>query len=216
MKVDAEKLVFGSVRRLARFTCHALYGAILGVGMSMVTLSTATRADETTMREQLPSRKSVSAPAGFVGLCAKYDWLCSSGNTTAISHSDEMSLIRQINLRVNQRTVEISDQRQYGTKEYWALPTTRGGDCEDLALLKKKLLVQSGISPSRLLVATALDHRRRMHAVLVFRTAAGDYVLDNLNGRVRLWQSTGYSFIEMQDPQAPEKWTAVFVGGVFG
>lgn len=51
--------------------------------------------------------------------------------------------------------------------------------------------------------------------MLVLRTEEGDFVLDNLNNRVKGWQETGYSFLRMQNPDAPHRWNAVFKGGMF-
>ena len=82
-------------------------------------------------------------------------------------------------------------------------------------MLKKLRLIEAGIAPEHLLVATALDLNRSAHAVLILRTSAGDYVLDNLRDRIRPWQQTGYSFLLMQDPKAPARWTAIFAGGIF-
>ena len=107
----------------------------------------------------------------------------------------------------------IEDDRQYGVAEHWALPTRTGGDCEDFALLKKRELVSVGIDPSRLLLATVLDRQRNPHAVLVFRSDAGDLVLDNLTNQIRPWRATRYMFLQMQDPDRPTRWVNVFASG---
>ena len=60
-----------------------------------------------------------------------------------------------------------------------------------------------------------LDRQQKNHAVLVFRTDQGDYVLDNLSNRMLLWWKTGYYFLRMQDPDAPSHWVAVMAGGNF-
>jgi len=95
------------------------------------------------------------------------------------------------------------------------LPGPRGGDCEDFALAKKKRLIEAGVPAGAVLIATALDRRRKPHAVLVLRARAGDYVLDNLTDRMLLWHRTGYSFLRMQNPIAPWKWDLIAAGGIF-
>ena len=52
--------------------------------------------------------------------------------------------------------------------------------------------------------------------MLVVRTDTGDFVLDNLTDRVLDWRKTGYTFLRMQNPQAPNRWSAVLAGGVLG
>lgn len=162
------------------------------------------------------STKSVAAPQGARGLCARYAWAC-AGRTgyAAMGAEQKLALANSINRAVNRQVREITDTRQYRRPEYWALPTARGGDCEDFALLKKRELMARGVPGDKLLIATVLDRKRRSHAVLVLRTARGDYVLDNLTSRIKPWQQTGYSFLRMQDPRSPDRWIAVLAGGIF-
>ncbi len=182
----------------------------LALGMTVTAASPAYATD------LVISTKAVSAPAGFRGVCDRYAWACDrSSAATVRDASDKLALANKINRAVNRQVREISDQRQYKTREYWALPTRRGGDCEDFALLKKRELQRAGIAPDRLLIATVLDRKRRAHAVLVLRTEAGDYVLDNLTSRIKPWNKTGYSFLRMQDPSVASGWTAVMRGGIF-
>ena len=162
-------------------------------------------------------KRSVAAPLGFQGVCSRYAWAC-SGSAQARISDPQATLERaiRVNRSVNNRVRQVSDMRQYRREEHWALPTARGGDCEDFALLKKHELIEAGIAPNRLLMATVLDRKRNAHAVLVVRTGAGDYVLDNLTNRVKLWDDTGYSFIRIQNADAPRSWNLVLKGGLFG
>lgn len=163
----------------------------------------------------LVARQAIDAPAGASALCDRYDWACARGNGPKMSDTDAIRLARIVNSAVNRSTRPVSDRVQYGAEEIWALPSRRGGDCEDLALMKKKALIAEGVAPERLLIATVLDRNRGSHAVLVLRTAAGDYVLDTLVGKIKPWRATGYSFLKMQDPDAPTRWNAIFAGGIF-
>lgn len=164
----------------------------------------------------LPAHQRVSAPMGARSLCQSYDWACATSQGQAALSQAQVNHAVAVNTRINRQVREVSDRRQYGRDEVWTLPTARGGDCEDIALLKKKTLVSQGLPPERLLLATALDTRRQAHAVLIMRTGSGDYVLDNLTNEIKHWQQTGYTFLRLQDPQAPHAWSAVFAGGLMG
>ncbi|MDI3335134.1 transglutaminase-like cysteine peptidase [Defluviimonas aestuarii] len=161
------------------------------------------------------ARKAIAAPSGAKALCTQYSWACARNGGTQLADRAVMKIAHKVNLSVNKKVRPISDRAQYGVDERWDLPTRRGGDCEDFALLKKKQLVEAGLRPETLLIATVLDRNRGAHAVLVLRTSAGDYVLDNLGNRIKPWRDTGYSFIRMQDPNRPDRWVAVLAGGVF-
>lgn len=153
----------------------------------------------------------VPPPSGARQLCRRYSWACSSKVSVTILSQQEMRIIKRINSQVNATTRSITDQSQYQTEERWALPTSRGGDCEDLALLKKRDLIRAGINPRRLLIATVLDTQRNSHAVLIYRSADGDLVLDNLTNQIRLWSATRYLFLRMQNPQNPSSWVGIYV-----
>lgn len=162
----------------------------------------------------LTARMTVSAPAGAQNLCGRFPFAClSSGAETRVS-DQQVDLAVRMNRQINRQVRSISDQAQYGTAEHWALPTARGGDCEDFALLKKKRLIEAGFDPRMLLISTVLDRDRVAHAVLVMRTSQGDFILDNLRDEVLHWRATGYTFLRMQDPSDPSRWTAVIDGGI--
>lgn len=162
----------------------------------------------------LTARASTPAPAGFSPLCSRYGWLCSTSRHSGPLGADALAVAAQVNGHVNSTVPQIEDIAQYGVTDRWALPTARGGDCEDIAMLKKKLLVQAGLPAQDLLIATVLDRNRQNHAVLVMRTAEGDYILDNLTRQIKPWEATGYTFLTMQDPRAPARWDAVLEGGM--
>lgn len=163
----------------------------------------------------LRPRQPIAAPAGFRGVCARYEWACAKSGRGIGAADNDLQLAKAINTSVNRKTRAVSDRQQYGDDEVWALPTSFGGDCEDIVLLKKRELIQRGVAPERLLIATVLDRRKSAHAVLVFRTGDEDLVLDNLKNSILPWRKTGYSFLRMQNPSAPNRWDAVLAGGVF-
>ncbi|SFF86706.1 Predicted transglutaminase-like cysteine proteinase [Roseobacter denitrificans OCh 114] len=186
----------------------------LAVGVALAVSTVPVAAAGNVGSAFLVAQKPAKAPSGFIGLCARYDWVCSAtkarGNVTA----EHISLAKTINRTVNRQVKEIEDLRQYGKEEHWALPSARGGDCEDLVLLKKKMLVERGVPSDALLIATVLDRKLNSHAVLVMRTKAGDLVLDNLTNKIKPWKETGYTFLKLQNPKSLNRWDAVLAGGV--
>ncbi|MBD3677881.1 MAG: transglutaminase-like cysteine peptidase [Rhodobacteraceae bacterium] len=164
----------------------------------------------------LVPKQVAAAPEGFNGLCSRYSWACQNSRSSNLNARSALDVAQRINLDVNRATPEIEDRDQYGKAEVWALPTRRGGDCEDFALLKKLRLIEAGLPGQNLLMATVLDRQLRNHAVLVLRTENGDYVLDNLTNKIVPWQATGYTFLKLQNPTSPGAWDAVLAGGVAG
>lgn len=149
----------------------------------------------------LPTDRPFIPPAGAAGLCDKYTWACA----THEGRSATLDEVKKVNREVN-RARPITDALQHGVDEYWSTLSKKGGDCEDYALTKKQKLVMLGVDPKTLLMATVLDKNKQVHAVLVWRTANGDFVLDNLTNQVLLWNNTGYTFISIQNPNRPEQW----------
>lgn len=157
----------------------------------------------------------VDAPDGAAAFCKTSQWACSRFSGKTMSAEVLFQTAKATNLNINRQVPQIEDIDQYGVREHWALPGRKGGDCEDFALLKKRSLLDQGFASDRLLIATVLDRSGQNHAVLIVRTASGDYVLDNTTDAVKLWNKTGYSFLKIQDPANPRNWRAVLAGGIF-
>ena len=160
------------------------------------------------------SQRQVPPPSAARDLCDRFPWACAASGDRSPLTREQLQSVVVINRRINNTVPQITDQAQYGVEDYWALPTARGGDCEDFALLKKLELMRAGIAPERLLIATVLDRRLRAHAVLVLRTDFGDFVLDNLTTEIKPWTATGYTFLKMQNPNAPHRWVGALIGGL--
>lgn len=77
----------------------------------------------------------------------------------------------------------IEDKNNYGTSDYWAMPTefTRvGGDCEDYVLAKYAALKDLGVSEDKLRMVILQDTLKNLpHAILVVYTEDGAKFLDN-------------------------------------
>lgn len=201
--------VFGGAGLLRAGLFAGLVGLTLGLS------APAGQASGTVEDRFLQLKKPIAAPGGFRSVCGTYVWACLGGGATGVDEGDILSLAQSVNRRVNSGFRQVSDAQQYGVREVWALPTGRGGDCEDFVLLKKLALIKKGVPASRLLIATVLDRKREPHAVLVLRMQDGDLVLDNLRSQIKPWNRTGYTFLRVQDPASPAHWQAVFAGGIF-
>ena len=116
--------------------------------------------------------------------------------------------ILKVNYDVNTRIQPLTDEEIYGVEEKWAYPTDVG-DCEDYVLLKQKLLVKQGFSPSDLLITVVLQPNGEGHAVLTVRTDRGDFVLDNMRNKVLLWSDTEYTYLKRQSTLSAAKWVKI-------
>jgi predicted transglutaminase-like cysteine proteinase len=120
-----------------------------------------------------------------------------------------MSELQQINLTVNRSIEEMSDREQFGQEDVWSLPETGHGDCEDYALMKRKLLIERGWPSSALLLTAALTPQGEW---LTAVTDKGDYVLDSLTDTLRTTSQTGYTYLSRQSPANPRAWVSVTTG----
>lgn len=107
------------------------------------------------------------------------------------------SEIVEINAHANSVIRPVTDADYYGVEELWTYPVTHG-DCEDYALMKRRELMRLGWPASSLLVTVVRQKNGDGHAVLTVRTDRGDYVLDNLRQRIKLWHETEYTFLKRQ------------------
>jgi predicted transglutaminase-like cysteine proteinase len=116
--------------------------------------------------------------------------------------SERMSQLQQINSHVNGTIREVSDLEQYGREDVWALPTSGKGDCEDFAMLKRKMLIERGWPSSALSITVGATAQGEAHAVLLVSTAQGQYVLDNLTSSILSPERSGHVFHARQSGRA--------------
>lgn len=157
------------------------------------------------------SLAAVAAPPGFRDACRRYAWLCRAEASSARPLSDArlLALADRVNAQVNGAIVQVDDRVNYDVAEYWSLPDNGRGDCEDLALLKTKMLLEAGVDPKRVMMAIVLDRRGNNHAVLLLRLDAGDVMLDSLSDRVAPWHRSGYTFLAKQTSGNKAQWGAL-------
>lgn len=91
------------------------------------------------------------------------------------------ALLAAVNDRVNTTTTFRLDRDQYGASDFWALPASGFGDCEDFALAKRRLLIEGGVDPRNLRITLVrfFDKGRAVnHALLGVVTSHGMRYLD--------------------------------------
>jgi predicted transglutaminase-like cysteine proteinase len=133
-----------------------------------------------------------------------------------------ISAVAETNAEINRRITAKSDHELYGVEERWTYPSdTNEGDCEDYALLKRKILHErTGIDLGNLLLTVVRKRDGEGHAILTLRTQRGEFILDNLDRRVVAWRDAPYRFLKRQSVADPGRWNrvedgnAVLVGSV--
>jgi predicted transglutaminase-like cysteine proteinase len=126
--------------------------------------------------------------------------------------AEALLVLKAANCQVNAALIPTGGISAVGRSDYWSLPINGRCDCKHHALLKTKTLIANGCRADRLAVTVVLDRNGSNHAVLMARLNAGDYVLDNLTGRIRSWDDTGYTFLARQNFQNQRKWEVILVG----
>lgn len=150
-------------------------------------------------------------PIGFVEFCQRNPQACEPGNTRTrklAMTEDKWLLVRMVNAFVNGAIAPITDETLYGTPEYWTIPAD-AGDCEDIVLLKKKILQQKGIPGEALRITVVLDEQGEGHAVLSLVTTRGDFILDNRRNEIRSWNAANYTMLKRQSAEDPRKWVSL-------
>lgn len=125
----------------------------------------------------------------------------------AMSEQD-WKTVRNINRDVNRQIRSGSDERVYGRADYWTVPTGSNarGDCEDYVLAKRRALIRAGYPVAALSIAVVETRWGEVHAVLLVATDEGDFVLDNLTGRISRWDQVSYRWRERQAPGKTFEW----------
>ena len=116
--------------------------------------------------------------------------------------------ISNVNVGVNRNVRPMNDFDIYGKDEVWAYPAGMG-DCEDYVLEKRRDLQLKGISLSNLLITVVRKPDGEGHAVLTVRTDKGEFILDNLTDKVRLWDETGYRYLKRQASDHTGRWVSI-------
>jgi predicted transglutaminase-like cysteine proteinase len=153
-------------------------------------------------------------PVGHYDFCLRYPEECTqrSVNREPVEMTRKLwSAMQKVNNSANLSIEPITDQDLWGVSERWSYPDKRG-DCEDYVLVKRKALIELGVPASDLLITVVRQQNGDGHAVLTVRTTRGDYVLDNLEPKILLWNQTAYRFLKRQSEIDSGQWVAVSDG----
>jgi predicted transglutaminase-like cysteine proteinase len=180
---------------------------------SALALSLAPRASAEPLKESFASvGAETSVPYGWVDFCNRYAGECQDDDRAPQPihlTSGTMKPIQQINVTVNHEIEAVSDMDHWGVLDRWDYPTDGRGDCEDFALLKRKLLMQAGFPRQALLMTVVKEANGDGHAILTVKTDQGELVLDNLDDAVKAWQKTPYRFVKRQSEMNPNVWVSI-------
>ncbi len=153
-----------------------------------------------------------SVPYGWVDFCNRYGPECdvqpldpADVDLTPLAFKD----IERVDRQVNAAVTPVTDMDHWGVVDRWDYPTDGKGDCEDYALLKRKVLIARGYPRQALLITVVKDLEGEGHAILTVKTNRGEFVLDNLNDKVLAWSDTGYTFVKRQSQTDPNVWQSI-------
>ena len=150
-----------------------------------------------------------SVPYGWVDFCERYQGECDGPRLNALDinlTTKAMGEIAKVNKWVNAHVEAISDMDHWGVADRWDYPNDGKGDCEDYALLKRKMLLGMGFPRQALLMTVVKDEHQEGHAILTLKTNKGEFALDNLNDEMKPWTATGYRYVKRQSQEDPNVW----------
>jgi predicted transglutaminase-like cysteine proteinase len=151
-------------------------------------------------------------PSGWLQFCSENPAECRPAaeepRDVVLTH-DLLQQLFSINAYANDRVKWTSDAELYGEIEHWAYPLDRG-DCEDIVLLKRRLLAKAGWPMGALLITLVEDPAAKngRHAVLTVRTDRGELILDNQTPEILFWYETNYRYLMRQSPADPNVWAS--------
>src|SRR6476661_7087348 len=151
-------------------------------------------------------------PPGWVDFCARQPGECLSSETApqnvALSRKAWRDLVR-VNNWVNETIKLLTDLEHWGVVERWSYPDDGYGDCEDYALLKRRLLIEAGWPREALLMTVVRENNGNGHALLTVKTDKGEFILDNQEEKILLWSETSYRFVKRQSQNDPNRWVSL-------
>jgi predicted transglutaminase-like cysteine proteinase len=159
-----------------------------------------------------PTGPQTLVPYGWFDFCNRYKGECDTQalppldvNLTASAYRE----IERINVWVNASVKPLSDEDHWQLVDQWDYPIDGYGDCEDYALMKRKLLMEEGFPRQALLMTVVKDTHGDGHAVLTVKTNRGEFILDNLTNAFKPWDQTGYRFVKRQSQTDPNVWVNI-------
>lgn len=165
--------------------------------------------------DSIPTANETSIPGGWYDFCKVHSEDCLPNQLpleTFVFSPAMKAKIRNLNRTVNKKILQKTDLEHLGVAEDWNYPYDGQGDCEDIALYKRKLLTEMGVPRESLALAIVENNssdKKEKHTVLILMTNEGDFVLDNLNEDIKKWRNSGYTFMKMQSRMDPQVWLEI-------
>ncbi len=177
-----------------------------GILVALAALATPAQA-----ASKMPILGITTQPIGHTQFCRQVPEECSVRSrhvqAPVLTRSRWADLVK-VNNHANLSVTPVTDNDYYGVEEHWTYPTSYG-DCEDYVLLKRHMLMQRGWPASSLLITVVRQPNGDGHAVLTVRTQRADFVLDNLNMKIRKWNDTPYHYVKRQSQFHSGRWTKI-------
>ena len=205
---DGSAFPRGNVGRRLRRAAHlSLVGATLLIGGAAAPVQpsqarTAGLPEAGTAADPGAPARPVAAWNDF---CARYPSECTVdlGEPALVALTPALwHTLTTVNRRVNARIKPITDMAHWGVVDRWDFPDDGFGDCEDIQLLKRRMLVERRLPRRALRMTVVIDEIGEGHAVLMVRTDRGDLILDNKTNAVLPWTQTGYTFVKRESQEA--------------
>ena len=175
------------------------------IASTLISLTGAAQADYITVTGETSSR-----PLAHSQYCVRDPKFCSPMEPERVELTEALyDELEGVDDEVNKTIIPMSDQNNFGRKEYWSLPRDGLGDCEDYALLKRQMLLKKGwpAGAMRLVMVKTWDDTG--HMVLAVSTDKGDLILDNNAWEIRDWGHIPYTGYKVQNLEDPTLWMIV-------
>jgi predicted transglutaminase-like cysteine proteinase len=184
---------------------------IAGAAIVLAALTAPASASQSAAYAQV-SYDITSIPVGAAEFCHTRPGECGVNSDpveTFTLTEERWAQLLQINSHANTTITPVTDQELYNVGEYWTYPDSGYGDCEDIALAKRRDLISAGWAPSTLLMSVVRQSNGEGHAVLMVRTDRGDLILDNQDSRVLMWGDSPYHFLKRQSQYNSAEWVDI-------
>src|SRR3954466_4877713 len=189
------------------------YKTMLGAGAGLILAATlVTRVATASDLLFVALGPAARAPIGWTEFCADNPIECkvtaSAPRDVVLSNKAWTDLVR-VNKWVNENIKPLTDMDHWGVVEKWSYPDDGFGDCEDYALLKRRMLMEAGWPREALLMTVVREKNGSGHAILTVKTDKGEFILDNQEEKVLLWSETSYRFVKRQSQADPNRWVSL-------
>jgi predicted transglutaminase-like cysteine proteinase len=158
-------------------------------------------------------KAAVLGPFAYTHFCQRYADDCREhGHVFRRPHPVVLTAARWKDLvEINQQVNRSITPRRYihdTTYDTWRIAPTQG-DCNDYAVTKRHELLARGWPSRSVLLAEVVTTWGEHHLVLVVRTDAQDFVLDNLNANIKTWSKTPYQWVRVESPIYRGIWSTI-------